>query len=168
MSSTTQALRMPARYRLLPVLVITGFAVAVIDIVYAFLFYAQYGATPKAILQSVASGLLGRAAFSDGNRSAALGLFLHFFIAYSITAFYLFLSRKVTWINRHFVLCGLSYGAGIFLFMHVVVIPLSAHSHRAMPTMAALCEFTEHMLLVGLPIALAARCVTSDPQSMGR
>ncbi len=52
---------------------------------------------------------------------------------------------------------GLIYGAPVYAFMHLVVLPLSAapHGHRAF--IYKLCEFIEHWFCVGLPIALSVR-----------
>lgn len=164
MSSIVVPTRVNTQNRTIPVFLLTGAAIAVIDIVYAFLFYGMFGAKPLRILQGIASGLLGRASFSYGNRSAALGLLLHFFIAYSVTAFYFLLANRVGWFNRHAVVSGIGYGAGVFLFMHYVVIPLSAYPGGRLPLVAWVCEFMEHMLLVGLPIALAARSVSANAE----
>jgi uncharacterized membrane protein YagU involved in acid resistance len=159
MSTSVEALQFTSRNRPLPVFLATGCAVGIVDIVYAFLFYGMFGASPRIILQSIASGLLGRAAYSGGARTAALGLVLHFFIAFSVTAFYFFLASRVFWFNAHAVVSGLGYGAGVFLFMHLVVLPLSAHAPGFLPLFPATCEFLEHMLFVGLPVALAARTI---------
>jgi hypothetical protein len=168
MSIGAEALQLPSRNRPLPVFLAAGFAVGVVDIVYAFLFYGMFGATPQLILHSIASGLLGRPAFAGGNATATLGLILHFFIAFSVTAFYFFLASRFSWFNAHAVVSGLCYGAGVFLIMHVVVLPLSAHAPGFLPLFPAVCEFIEHMLFVGLPIALAARTIFYRPSRLSR
>jgi uncharacterized membrane protein YagU involved in acid resistance len=168
MSIGAQALQLPSRNRPLPMFLATGFAVGVVDIVYAFLFYGMFGATPLRILQSIASGVLGRPAFAGGSRTAALGLLLHFFIAFSVTAFYFFLASRFFWFNAPAVVSGLCFGAGVFLFMHLVVLPLSAHAPGFLPLFPAVCEFIEHMLFVGLPIALAARTISHSPSRLSR
>ena len=53
-----------------------GLTAATLDILYAFIAFAAV-ATPVRILQSVASGLLGKASYRDGLASAALGAALH-------------------------------------------------------------------------------------------
>jgi len=72
------------------------------------------------------------------------------------TAYYL-ASRKLTFLVDRGVLSGLIYGALVYLFMHVVVLPLSAVSHSDIPFIYKACEFVEHWFCVGLPIALSVR-----------
>ncbi len=64
-------------------------AVGILDILDAFIFFGLRGARPIGILQSIASGVLGRAAYQGGMRTAALGLLLHFVIAFGVVATYL-------------------------------------------------------------------------------
>ena len=166
MAVGANALQLPARYRLVPVLVGTWLSVGIVDITYAFLFYGMFGAKPGRILQGIASGLLGRAAFAQGDRTVFLGLFLHFFIAFSVTAFYFLLASRWMWLNRNALLSGLGYGAGVFVVMHYLVIPLSANPGGHMPLISQVCEFVEHMLFVGSPIAWAARMVFLQPGAL--
>ena len=56
------------------------------------------------------------------------------------------------------VACGLLYGALVYVFMHQVVIPLSAAPQGGrLPLAYQAADFVEHWFFVGLPIALAAR-----------
>ncbi len=76
---------MPRRFLLR--LVQGGVLAGALDITYAIVFnYVRSGVPPVRILQSVASGLLGRAAYSGGAGTAGLGLALHFFIALTAAA----------------------------------------------------------------------------------
>jgi predicted ABC-type sugar transport system permease subunit len=66
-----------------------GLVTGTLDIVYACLFWALKADVPaRRILQSVAAGLLGSASFDGGSRTAALGLFLHFFIDSTMAVVY--------------------------------------------------------------------------------
>jgi hypothetical protein len=68
-------------------ILIGGLIAGALDIIYAFLFYGwKYGISPLRILQSVASGLLGRASRDGGLATGALGLFLQFVIAIGAAA----------------------------------------------------------------------------------
>jgi len=51
-----------------------GSIAGALDIIFAISFAAYNGATPVRLLQTVASGLLGTAAFTGGVPVAALGL----------------------------------------------------------------------------------------------
>jgi hypothetical protein len=128
------------------------------DITFAFVVSGLRGVGPVRVLQSVASGLLGAAARDGGVATAALGLLLHFTIALVWAAVYWLASRRLRVLVRHPVVCGLLYGAAVYFFMYFVVLPLSAIYFK--PTHDAssiLLNSAGHMLLVGLPIALAAR-----------
>ena len=86
--------------------------VGVLDILDAFIFFGLRGARPLGILQSIASGVLGRAAYQGGIRTALLGLLLHFFIAFGVVATYLAATRIVPGLNRRPWIYGPLYGLG--------------------------------------------------------
>jgi hypothetical protein len=129
------------------------------DIMFAFVvswLLASVG--PVRVLQSVAGGLLGEAAKTGGMATAALGGALHFFIAFCAAAVYWLASRRLGVLVRHPVFCGLLYGVAVYVFMYFVVVPLSAAYFKPTFTLSSvLRNAAGHMLLVGLPIALAAR-----------
>ncbi len=133
-----------------------GLIAGVLDITDAFVFFGLRGAKPVRILQTIASGLLGSPAYKGGWRTAALGLALHFFIASSAATVYYLASRKFSLLTEHFVICGLVYGLGVYLFMNLVVLPLSAVSRGPMDTLGLINGVLAIMLLVGLPIAFIA------------
>jgi len=141
-----------------------GLACGVLDITQACVAWGiQNGAPPVRIFQSVAVGLLGRAAFNGGAKTAALGLALHFFIAFSAAAVYYAASRRIKFLTERAVIAGLLYGEAVWLFMNFVVIPLSAIGQRGPMTMAAFWTGPiGHMFLVGLPIALIVRRYSRD------
>jgi hypothetical protein len=128
------------------------------DLSFAFIYYGNRGATPVGILHSIAAGLLGKtAAYEGGAVSAILGFLLHFVISCTAATVYFVASRKIPLLTKHAVPCGLLYGALIYFFMNMIVLPLSAyHSHPWPPSLAA-APIAIHMLGVGLPIALAVR-----------
>jgi uncharacterized membrane protein YagU involved in acid resistance len=118
---------------------------------------------PVRILQSVASGLLGAAAFTGGAPTAVLGLFLHFFIALVAAAVYYIFSLRLTFLVRHPVPSGASYGVAVYLFMTYVVLPLSAVAKRPFDLGAALIMVGIHIVCVGLPIALVVWRYSEQP-----
>jgi uncharacterized membrane protein YagU involved in acid resistance len=137
-----------------------GILAGVFDILFAFVYYGLRNAlTPIDILHSVAGGLVGRdAARGGGLATAALGLALHFVIAFGAAAVYYVASRKLGFLVRQAVVCGLLYGIAVYVVMNFVVLPLSATPPRGVPPLAAMIvPVVGHMLLIGLPIALAVR-----------
>lgn len=137
-----------------------GLIAGAIDITYACVYsYAMRGTSPVRILQSVASGLLGANSFTGGFPAAALGLFLHFFIACSAAVIYYAASRKLRVLVDQAIVCGVIYGALIYFFMNLMVLPLSAVPFpTALPAGAKLViDLLVHTLGIGLPIALSVR-----------
>jgi hypothetical protein len=136
-----------------------GLACGVFDITQAMVaWHLQSGAKPSTILQAVAAGVLGRDSFQGGMKSAALGAVLHFFIAFSWAAIYYIASRRLTFMVERPIISGLLYGELVWLVMNFVVIPLSAINRWPTWTKASIITGPiGHLVLVGLPIALAVR-----------
>jgi len=133
-----------------------GLIAGTMDITAAILTYkARNNVPPIRILQSVASGLLGNDAFTGGARTAALGLFLHFVIAFGATAVFYLASRKMPWLVDNAVIAGILYGIVVQQFMQQVVLPLSAFHKAPFNFSALLIGIVTHVICVGLPIALA-------------
>jgi hypothetical protein len=129
----------------------------VLDITAAFVVYGLRGSTPLRILQSIAAGLLGAAAFKGGLPTAALGLLLHFFIATTAAAVYYAASRRLDVLLRRPVVSGVLYGVVVYVVMNYVVVPLSAIGRRPVLSPLAAVIVVVHMVCVGLPIALVVR-----------
>jgi hypothetical protein len=148
----------PARAVLLGTL-----AVGVLDILDAFLFFGFQGVPPIRILQSIASGLLGRDAYGGGLPTAALGAFLHFFIAFAVVATYFLASRRWPGLARRPLLYGPLYGLLVYAVMNLVVIPLSAAAFGPPDAKGLANGLLIHALGVGLPSAwFAARATRAE------
>jgi hypothetical protein len=130
-----------------------GLAAGIGDTLLALVLF-QVG--PVRIYQSVAAGLLGRDSFEGGLASAALGMFLHFFIATTAAAVYVAASARLELLLKQPIACGLAFGAAVYFFMNVIVVPLS-RAARAGGFVFSWRLMVGHALLVGLPIALVAR-----------
>ena len=106
----------------------------------------------------IAGGLLGRQAFHGGVGTYVLGVFLHFFIAFSATAIYYGASRRLVFLTQHPLVCGLFYGAAVDQVMNLVVLPLSALHARGPYKLHDLIQgLLVHMVVVGLPISFSVR-----------
>lgn len=131
--------------------------VGVLDLVDALIFFGLRGARPIRICQSIAAGLLGRAAFTGGLPTAVLGVVLHFFIAFTVVATFLFASRRIPLLVRAPVWSGLLYGVVVYLVMNQVVVPLSAAATGPVSWPVVVNGLLIHMFGVGLPSSLFAR-----------
>ena len=139
-------------------ILIGGLIAGTLDLTDPIVFYGLRGVKAIRIPQSIASGLLGSAAFKGGWPAAALGVVLHFAIALTWAALFCMAARQVRLLTRHWVIAGLLYGGGIYLFMNRVVLPLSRVAKSAPPHGAVLVNgVLAVVVLVGLPIAWAAR-----------
>jgi len=144
---------------------LAGAAVAVLDISGAYLLWGviMKGATPMSLLQSVAEGLLGRAAYQGGMRTAALGAVCHVVIAYAWTiGFYLAVRgipalRRMMRTTTGVVIVGLAMGTVVHLGMQMVVLPLSRARPMSFGTWLYWLDLALHMVMVGLPMALIIR-----------
>jgi hypothetical protein len=105
----------------------------------------------------VAAGLLGpEAAGQGGAGTYALGILLHFFIAFSAATIYYTSSRKLRFLAEYPLVCGLFFGAAVEVVMSYIVLPLSAlHARGPYELHDVLLGFGVHMVVVGLPISFS-------------
>jgi hypothetical protein len=152
---------MPAqdKSRAVPAILLGGLLAGIGDIMQAFVVFGHYypTATPFRILQSIPRGIFGAHTRDMGWTSALLGLFIHFFIATTAAAVYYVASRKMRILIEHWVVCGLTFGECVFLFMYFVVMPLSKIGWPHFDTATYITGPFGHTFLVGLPIAWSVR-----------
>lgn len=135
-----------------------GLACGALDISQAFLAWGLLmNVPPLGILQSVASGALGPRSFQMGWCSSLLGLFFHFVISFGAATVYWIASRFIRFLIDHPIPAGMIHGECVYLFMNLVVVPLSAIHHRPALTLPhILTGPIGHTILVGPPIAFFA------------
>jgi uncharacterized membrane protein YagU involved in acid resistance len=139
--------------------------VGTLDAIDAFVFFGlRNGTTPVRIFQSIAAGVLGRAAFSAGLHSAALGVILHYLVAAGIATTYIVASGGLPVLKSRWLLCGAVYGVCAYFFMNLVVIPLSAIGPQRLTLSPTFFNgIFIHVFGVGLPTAWLASRVTRTP-----
>ena len=106
-------------------IVIAGLSAGILDLTQALILFGTR------VPLGIAAGLLGRqAAHGGGLGIYVLGVFLHFFIAFSAATAYYLASRTLKFLTEHWFICGLIYGAIVDQVMTLIVLPLSAlHAH---------------------------------------
>jgi hypothetical protein len=125
-----------------------GLTAGILDLIQALILFG-----PRVPL-AIAGGLLGRQAFRGGAGTYALGIVLHFFIAFSAATIYYAASRKLVFLREHPLVCGLFYGAAVEEVMNLVVLPLSAlHARGPYELHDLILGLVVHMIVIGLPIA---------------
>ena len=131
--------------------------VGTLDLLDAVIFFGiRNGTAPARIVQSIAAGWLGRASFNGGAASAALGVATHYLIAFGIVAVYIGTSHVAAVLVRRPWLCGAIYGIGVYFFMNLVVIPLSAIGPQRFTLAPFVNGIVIHILGIGIPAALFA------------
>ena len=118
------------------------------------------GKDPLRVLQYIASGLIGKAAFDGGWWTGAAGLAVHFGLTILMAVLFVLAARYWAVLLKQTWLAGMVYGAVIYVAMFYFIVPvLSAATNWKTPEgfLANLKGAMLHGLLVGLPIAAAAR-----------
>ncbi len=138
-------------------------AVALLDatdgVVY---FWLTAHLNPIGVLQYIASGALGAASFHGGLATAFAGLVFHFIISFAAVTVFASLYARLHVVRNHAPAVGLAYGAVVWCFMNLVVLPLSAVAPAALSSLAVVHGIIGHALFVGLPAALSMRYYLRD------
>ena len=140
---------------------IAGLIVGTMDITAAITQAISRGATATRLLQFVASGLIGQKAFTGGAATAALGLGLHFVIAFVLVTIFYVTSGCIVLLRRYAVVAGLIYGLIVFGVMNLIVLPLSAAKPRHSLT-GDLIQIGIHMFIIGLATSLLIRRLSGE------
>jgi hypothetical protein len=138
-----------------------GLGTGVCDITAACIVYGMKGATPARIFRSVARGLLGAEAAKGGTGTAALGLALHFVIAFIWATIYVVASRRIPMLVKHAIPISILYGIFVWLCMNFIVLPLSAAGMPKFTTEGVVTGILIHMFCVGLPTGVAVKLTSS-------
>ena len=129
----------------------------ILDISSAIIITLYRHGSPFRMLQGIASGMLGESSFQGGTATAALGLFLHFFIAFCAATVFFLASRRLGFLTRRPVISGFLYGIAVYFVMYWIVVPFSAIHRRPSSASAMVLPIIVHMFCVGLPISLCVR-----------
>lgn len=144
-------------------ILVGGLIAGAIDITYAISFSAYHGVAPTRLLQSVSSGLLGKAAFEGGVPVAVLGFVLHFAMMLIIAAIFYSAAARVRALVAQPILWGALYGFVVYWVMNLVVLPLSAFPGQwRWQAMLVISSLVVHAFGIGVPIALASRAALSE------
>ena len=112
---------------------------------------------PVQVLQYIASGALGDSSFKGGLLTAAAGVGFHFLIAFVAAAVYAIAATKVRLLRTQWVISGLVYGAWVWAFMNLGVIPLSGIKPSPFSLVMFLNGIIGHAIFVGVAIAYFCR-----------
>ena len=139
-------------------IVVGGLAGGAGDLLFAVTWAGINGMAPQKLLQVIASGWFGQAAFDGGWNTAAIGIASHFGIALVVAALFSALATRMPVLLERPLVAGIALGIATFLVMRLVVLPLSAFPFPVkMFTVGAGLDLLSHMFLFGTPIAFARR-----------
>lgn len=142
--------------RALKTILIAGLVAGTLDILAAIVVYTlvMQVTTATRILQLIASGVFGKAAFEGGAGMAVCGLIFHYDIAFCWAAAYVFAFRFVPFLRKYKIAGGLLYGALVWALMNLVVLPLSRAPQSRFTWDSVLLGAGILMVCIGLPVAL--------------
>jgi hypothetical protein len=146
----------PAKSKNTRAIITAWLVVGILDISSAIVIWWTRGVSLTRGLQGISAGLLGGAAADGGIATAALGLAIHFFVAFVVVTVFYFASRKILFLTQHAVTSGIVYGIDVYLVMYWIVLPttFATFHHRLFNDALAI---TIHITLIGLPTALIVR-----------
>jgi hypothetical protein len=143
-------------------LVRAGLLTGVVDGLFSsILNVVAYRSTVARLFQGVASVLLGAEAFNGGLRTAAVGVLMHFGVAFGWSAVFLFLVLRLPWVrgvlaSRYGVIkIAALYGPLIWMVMSLAVIPILVHRPPTI-TYRWWIQWFGHIPFVGMPIVASS------------
>jgi hypothetical protein len=133
-----------------------GITAATFDVFAALIIY--HG-TLSGLAKAIARGWYGPAVKTMPTWVEIVGLASHYAILLVAAAVFVLASLRLPILRQLAGITGPAFGAGIYLVMHYIIVPLSNSGGTAPTGLNFELEFAGHLLLVGLPIALWARAI---------
>lgn len=157
--STITSVSLDNRNSLLRPIVLGGTFIFICQLIHTWIVFSLIQQTPYIVLlQYIASGALGMAAFEGGIATALLGVLFHLLISFVIAGIFILSASRIPLLRRYAIASSLLYGFGVFIVMTMVVTPLSAAPPTPAPTIPWLIEgLLEQILVVGLPLGILVR-----------
>lgn len=139
---------------------LSGLIAGTLDMLAAIIVYAVVlqKTTAIKILQSIASGIFKKDAYSGGSQMALYGLLLHYFIALTFAWFYFTIYPYFTFIKKNTLLSGILYGIFVWIIMNLVVLPtvfpVLPEKHLDFPLILSILIL---IFCIGIPIAFITK-----------
>ena len=139
---------------------LSGLMAGKLDILAAVIIYAVVleKTTAIKILQSIASGVFKKEAYTGGPQMAWYGLGLHYLITFIFAWFYFIIYPYLPFLKKDVILSGILYGIFVWFIMNFIVLPivfpLLPEKHFDFPLLLSILIL---ILCIGLPIASITR-----------
>jgi hypothetical protein len=134
-----------------------GLLSGTLDAIDGTIAFGFLGLNPIQVLQYIASGAFGAAAFQRGLITAAAGAGFHYLIAFVAAAVYVFAAQRLPVLRMRWLSAGFLYGTAVWAVMNFVVLPLSAVTPVGLSAPLVLNGIIGHGLFVGVSIAYVTR-----------
>jgi hypothetical protein len=159
MMTTITSMSLNTRNSILRSIALGGTMVAMLHlIVQDGLVFSLLGQRPFIlVIQYVASGAVGNAAFAGGLATAVLGLIIHFLISFIVAGVFILSIDRISLLRRNIIFGSILYGFIVFVVLYYVVLPLSAAPLVPLQLMDSIELTIEHILVIGLPLGLFVR-----------
>jgi hypothetical protein len=145
-------------------IVSAGLTAGVLDGLAASINAWLRGTRPDRVFQYISSALLGPSSFTKGFATVALGILLHFVVAFGAATVFVLASLRFPILIRRAITFGVLYGVAVYFFMSRLVVPLTAVRRGPFSWQQFVIGILIHICCVGLPIALVARkSLRSEP-----
>jgi len=136
----------------------TGLIAGTLDITAACVnAYVAAEVLPSRVLQYVASGMFGKAAFEGGYGMMAWGLFFHFIIAFSCAACFFLLYPEIKLLRFSWVLNAIAIGIVAWIVTTQIIVPVSQIGPQPFDMGKAAKAALILVVCIGLPIAFSAK-----------
>ncbi|MBF4508633.1 DUF1440 domain-containing protein [Flavobacterium sp. JLP] len=139
---------------------LSGLIAGTLDIVAAITVYSIIlnKTTGIKILQSIASGIFKKEAYTGGSSMALIGLLLHYFIAFTFAWFYFILYPRLSFLKKNALLSGIVYGIFVWIIMNLIVLPIVfpvlPEKHFDFPLMLSILIL---IVCIGIPISFITK-----------
>lgn len=146
---------------------LSGLIAGTLDILAAIIVYAVIlqKTTALKILQSIASGVFKKEAYTGGSQMALYGFLFHYFIALTFAYFYFTIYPYLPFLKKNTIISGFLYGIFVWIVMNLIVLPvvfpILPEKHFDFPLLLSIVIL---MLCIGLPIAYINRKYYSSRQ----
>lgn len=135
--------------------ILAGLIAGSLDILSAFTdYYIRTGKGPEGVLRFIASGVFGKAAFTDDSMMMWMGLLFHFIIAFAFTIVFFILYPRVKLLHINIVLTAVILGMITWLVMNLVVVPLSNTPKFSFNPVYAIKAVLILICMIGLPLSI--------------
>ncbi len=130
-----------------------------LDIASALIYYSiKVGNNPLNVLVYVAKVALGKDIsskdiFANGAILAAIGLLVHYIIAFAWTVVFFRLYPKISLLNKNKIVAGIVYGIFVWVMMNLLIVPLRNMAMPHLVVQNAVINAVILVLAVGMPLS---------------